>query len=100
MGAVSADEVDRYLDALEEPKRATLAQLRQTILDLLPEADQGMSYGVPAFRVRGKTIAGFAVIQSGGSMPCRWQVGTFGPCHRRRSSSGSGASRRSRLLAR
>ena len=59
-GAVSADEVDRYLDALEEPKRATLTQLRQTILDLLPEADQGMSYGVPAFKVRGKTIAGFA----------------------------------------
>ena len=60
MGAMSADEVDRYLDALEEPKRATLAQLRQTILDLLPAADQGMSYGVPAFKVRGKTIAGFA----------------------------------------
>ncbi len=57
---MSADEVDRYLDALEEPKRATLAQLRQTILDLLPEADQGISYGVPAFKVRGKTIAGFA----------------------------------------
>ena len=31
---VSAQEIDQYLDALEEPKRTTLAQLRQTRLDL------------------------------------------------------------------
>jgi uncharacterized protein YdhG (YjbR/CyaY superfamily) len=35
---VSASEVDQYLAALDEPKRATLAQLRQAILDVLPEA--------------------------------------------------------------
>ena len=63
-GAVSAQQVDQYLDALEEPKRTTLAQLRQTILDILPEAEQGISYGVPAFKVRGKTIAGFAAFKN------------------------------------
>jgi uncharacterized protein YdhG (YjbR/CyaY superfamily) len=63
-GAVSAQEIDQYLDALEEPKRTTLAELRQTILDLLPEAEQGISYGVPAFKVRGKTIAGFAAFKN------------------------------------
>jgi uncharacterized protein YdhG (YjbR/CyaY superfamily) len=63
-GAVSAQEIDQYLDALEEPKRATLALLRQMILNLLPEAEQGISYGVPAFRVRGKTIAGFAAFKN------------------------------------
>ena len=62
-GAVSAQEIDQYLDALEEPKHTTLAQLRQTILDILPEAEQGISYGVPAFKVRGKTIAGFAAFK-------------------------------------
>jgi uncharacterized protein YdhG (YjbR/CyaY superfamily) len=62
--AVSAEEIDQYLDALEEPKRTTLARLRQMILDILPEADQGISYGVPAFRVRGKTIAGFAAFKN------------------------------------
>jgi uncharacterized protein YdhG (YjbR/CyaY superfamily) len=61
---MSAQEIDEYLDALEEPKRATLAQLRQAILDVLPEAEQGISYGLPAFRVRGKTIAGFAAFKS------------------------------------
>jgi uncharacterized protein YdhG (YjbR/CyaY superfamily) len=61
--AVSAEEIDRYLDALDEPKRTTLARLRQTILDILPEADQGISYGLPAFKVRGKTIAGFGAFK-------------------------------------
>jgi uncharacterized protein YdhG (YjbR/CyaY superfamily) len=60
---VSADEVDEYLSALDEPKRGTLAQLRHTILELVPEAEQGISYRVPAFRVHGKVIAGFAAFK-------------------------------------
>ena len=63
-GAMSAQEIDQYLNALEESKRTTLAQLRQTILEILPEADQGISYGVPAFKIRGKTIAGFAAFKN------------------------------------
>ena len=61
---MSAQEIDEYLDALEEPKRSTLARLRQTILDILPEAEQGISYGLPAFKVEGKTIAGFAAFKN------------------------------------
>ena len=57
---MSAQEIDQYLAGLDESKRETLAQLRQAILDVLPEAEQGMSYGLPAFKVRGKVIAGFA----------------------------------------
>jgi uncharacterized protein YdhG (YjbR/CyaY superfamily) len=62
--AVSAEEIDQYLDAVEEPKRTTLARLRQTILAIIPEAEQGISYGVPAFKVGGKTIAGFAAFKN------------------------------------
>ena len=61
---MSAQEIDQYLEALEEPKRATLALLRQRILDVLPEAEQGISYGVPAFKVQGKAIAGFAAFKN------------------------------------
>jgi uncharacterized protein YdhG (YjbR/CyaY superfamily) len=61
---VSAQEIDQYLAGLDEPKRETLAQLRRAILDVLPEAEQGMSYGLPAFKVRGKTIAGFAAFKN------------------------------------
>ena len=63
-GAVSAQEIDQYLEGLDEPRRETLAQLRQAILDILPEAEQGMSYRLPAFKVRGKTIAGFAAFKT------------------------------------
>jgi uncharacterized protein YdhG (YjbR/CyaY superfamily) len=61
---MSASEVDRYLDSVEEPKRTTLAHLRRTILEILPDAEQGISYGVPAFKVQGRTIAGFAAFKN------------------------------------
>jgi uncharacterized protein YdhG (YjbR/CyaY superfamily) len=60
---VSAEAVDEYLSALEEPKRSTLRILRRTILEIVPEAEQVISYRVPAFRVGGKTVAGFAAFK-------------------------------------
>jgi uncharacterized protein YdhG (YjbR/CyaY superfamily) len=61
---VSAKEVDQYLQGIEEPKRSTLETLRRTILDVVPDAEQVISYRVPAFRVEGKTIAGFAAFKN------------------------------------
>jgi uncharacterized protein YdhG (YjbR/CyaY superfamily) len=61
---VSSDEIDQYLADLEEPKRSTLQGLRQTILEVVPEAAEGISYKVPAFRVDGKVIAGFAAFKN------------------------------------
>jgi uncharacterized protein YdhG (YjbR/CyaY superfamily) len=60
---VSANEVDEYLRGVDEPKRSTLQALRRTILEIAPDAEQGISYRVPAFRVNGKTIAGFAAFK-------------------------------------
>jgi uncharacterized protein YdhG (YjbR/CyaY superfamily) len=57
---MSADEIDAYLAGLDEPKRVTLEALRKSILEVVPDAEQGLSYGMPAFKVRGKTVAGFA----------------------------------------
>jgi uncharacterized protein YdhG (YjbR/CyaY superfamily) len=62
--AVCKQEIDQYLGALDEPKRATLAQLRDTIVAIVPDAEQCISYGMPAFKLRGKTIAGFAAFKS------------------------------------
>src|SRR5205807_1310567 len=44
---VSAQEVDEYLRDVEEPKRSTLETLRRTILGIVPEAEQVISYRVP-----------------------------------------------------
>jgi len=57
---VDHDAVDAYLAELEEPKRSTLAAVRDTIVDLLPEAEQCIAYGAPAFKVGGKSVAGLA----------------------------------------
>ncbi|WP_162802915.1 iron chaperone [Ornithinimicrobium avium] len=57
---MTVDEVDAYLAALEEPGRTTLEALRRSIRAVLPHAEEGISYGVPAFRVEGKVVAGFA----------------------------------------
>jgi uncharacterized protein YdhG (YjbR/CyaY superfamily) len=64
MPAVSKKEIDEYLGTLDEPMRATLAQLRDTIVAIIPNAEQCISYGMPAFKLRGKTIAGFAAFKS------------------------------------
>lgn len=56
--------IDDYLDTLDEPKRSTLAALRDTIVAIVPDAEQGISYGMPAFKLRGKTIAGFAAFKN------------------------------------
>jgi uncharacterized protein YdhG (YjbR/CyaY superfamily) len=63
-GVVSSEEITSYLDALDEPKRTTLQKLRGIILDVIPEAEQGLSYKVPAFKLHGKVVAGFAAFQN------------------------------------
>jgi uncharacterized protein YdhG (YjbR/CyaY superfamily) len=57
-------EIDAYLGGVDEPKRGTLQALRGMILELAPDAEEGISYGVPAFRVHGKAVAGFAAFKS------------------------------------
>lgn len=57
---MSAAEVDEYLRAVDEPKRTTLQAVRRSILEVIPDAEQVISYRVPAFRVAGKVVAGFA----------------------------------------
>ena len=60
---MSSAEIDAYLSGLDEPQRKTLQQLRETILGLVPDAEQVISYGMPAFRVDGKVVAGFAAFK-------------------------------------
>ncbi len=61
---MSAEEVDEYLRGVEGPSRGALQTLRRTILEIVPEAEQVISYRIPAFRVGGKTVAGFAAFKT------------------------------------
>lgn len=61
---VTAADVDGYLAGVDEPKRGTLEALRRSILRVVPDAEECISYGLPAFKVKGKTVAGFAAFKS------------------------------------
>lgn len=52
--------VDDYLEHAPEPQRSTLTRLRETLRGILPDAAETMSYGMPAFKVGGKAVAGYA----------------------------------------
>jgi uncharacterized protein YdhG (YjbR/CyaY superfamily) len=61
---MAAADIDSYLGGLGEPQRATLQQLRHDILEVVPNAEECISYGMPAFRVEGKVVAGFAAFKN------------------------------------
>ena len=61
---MARQDVDRYLAKVEEPKRATLQKLRETIRGILPDAEEVISYGMPGFRQNGKMVAGFAAFKN------------------------------------
>jgi uncharacterized protein YdhG (YjbR/CyaY superfamily) len=58
--ASDAAAVEAYLARVPEPARKTLQAVRATLRALLPEATEGMSYGMPAFKLRKKAVAGYA----------------------------------------
>lgn len=61
---MATEDIDSYLARVDEPQRTTLEQLRRDILAVLPAAEECISYGMPAFKLHGKTIAGFAAFKN------------------------------------
>lgn len=56
--------VDEYLESAPEPHRSTLGELRETLRSILPEATETISYNMPAFKVEGKAVAGYAFFKN------------------------------------
>lgn len=42
-------EIDKFFARVEEPKRSTLEEMRRRILEVVPDAEQTIKYGMPAF---------------------------------------------------
>ena len=53
-------DIDEYLASLPADKRATLNKLRKDIHLAAPRAEEGLSYGLPAFRLQGRPLVCFA----------------------------------------
>jgi|SRR6266849_5475999 len=51
--------IDEYLAKVKPDQRATLEKLRRTILATAPEAEECISYGIPAFRLDGRSLVAF-----------------------------------------
>ena len=57
--------IDGYLKGVPENRRQALKDLRKKILSIIPEAQECISYRMPAFRVNGMVVAGFAATTKG-----------------------------------
>ena len=51
--------IDRHLKKFSGEQLETLQHLRETILSIVPHARETLSYGMPAFEIDGKVVAGF-----------------------------------------
>jgi uncharacterized protein YdhG (YjbR/CyaY superfamily) len=57
--------IHTYLAALPADQREALEKLRKTIQALVPNAEECISYSMPAFRVDGRVVAGFLATSKG-----------------------------------
>lgn len=57
-------DVDAYLASVPNEFRTALQELRKTIHSAVPQAEEGFSYGVPAFKLDGKPLACYAAFKN------------------------------------
>jgi uncharacterized protein YdhG (YjbR/CyaY superfamily) len=57
--------IDDYLAGVSDEKRVALTKLRKAIHAAAPGLEECISYSVPAFRSKGKVVAGFGVNKEG-----------------------------------
>lgn len=57
-------QIDATLAALPADQRATLQSLRETIAAAAPEAEETISYGMPAFRYHRRSLVCYAAFKA------------------------------------
>ena len=53
-------EVDRYFRSLPEESRTALESLRKIVRDIVPDAIEAISYGVPTFKLNNRMLVSYA----------------------------------------
>jgi uncharacterized protein YdhG (YjbR/CyaY superfamily) len=56
-------EVDAYLESVPVEARKALVKLRKQIKAASPKAEEGFSYGVPAFKIDGRPLVCYAAFK-------------------------------------
>lgn len=57
-------KIDAYLAGLPADQRAALQALRNTIAAAAPQAEEGLSYGVPAFRYKRRPLVSYVAAKA------------------------------------
>ena len=57
--------IDAFIGQMPEPQRSTVQTVRSHMHALYPDVEEGMHYGVAAFRVNGLWVAGLAARKTG-----------------------------------
>jgi uncharacterized protein YdhG (YjbR/CyaY superfamily) len=65
MAQLKPTSIDDYLEGIPEDRRRVLQELRITIRAIVPDAQECISYRIPAFRLDGVVIAGFCATSKG-----------------------------------
>jgi len=63
--AKKASPIGEYLRGVPEDRRRALEDLRSKIRSIAPDVEECISYGMPAFRLRGAVVAGFRATKKG-----------------------------------
>ncbi len=56
--------VDNYISTFPKDIQAILTTLRSTILEVAPNAEESIGYGMPAYKYKGKPLAYFAAFKA------------------------------------
>jgi uncharacterized protein YdhG (YjbR/CyaY superfamily) len=59
------NSIDGYLKGVPADRRRALERLRKMIRAIIPEAEECISYRIPAFRLNGVVVAGFCATVKG-----------------------------------
>jgi len=62
---LSKREIDSYIAQQSEPNKSNLKVMREIILEIEPTLKQGISYGIPAFKLDGEVVCGIAARRTG-----------------------------------
>lgn len=56
---MSKAEITAHLKKFDKPQRDALQTVRETIAEVLPDAEEVIKYGIPTFTVNGKGVFGY-----------------------------------------
>ena len=62
---MSKKEIDSYIAGQSEPQKTLLKEMRKMIMEIEPTLKQGISYGIPAFKLDGEVVCGIAARKGG-----------------------------------